>query len=79
MQHPTARTAAEIHRNLTAVRNRIARAAARSERAPEDVRLLVVTKTVPADRVRLAAAAGWRGGELVIQPPKGKIIVEIGS
>ena len=75
MQHPTARTAAEIHRNLTAVRDRIARAAARSERAPEDVRLLVVTKTVPADRVRLAAAAGCRDlGENKVQEAKQKSV-----
>ncbi len=75
MPHPTARTAAEIHRNLAAVRDRIARVAARSEREPEDIRLLVVTKTVPADYVRLAAAAGCRDlGENKVQEARQKSV-----
>ena len=44
--------------NLVLVRERIAAAARRSGRAPEDVRLLPVTKTVPAHILRYAYAAG---------------------
>lgn len=44
--------------NLEVVRERIAAAARRSGRNPLDVRLLPVTKTVPAHVLRLAFAAG---------------------
>lgn len=44
--------------NLRAVRDRIAAACHRSGRNPNDVRLLPVTKTVPANVLRLAYAAG---------------------
>lgn len=44
--------------NLQTVRERIAAAARRAGRPPEDVRLLPVTKTVPAHILRLAFAAG---------------------
>lgn len=49
--------------NLRDVQARIAEACARSGRAASDVRLLPVTKTVPAAVVRYAAAAGlgWCG------------------
>lgn len=43
---------------LQAVRDRIAAACHRSGRNPNDVRLLPVTKTVPANVLRLAYAAG---------------------
>ncbi len=44
--------------NLQLVQQRIAAAALRSGRKPEDVRLLPVTKTVPAHILRYAFAAG---------------------
>lgn len=44
--------------NLKLVQERIAAAALRSGRKPEDVRLLPVTKTVPAHILRYAFAAG---------------------
>lgn len=44
--------------NLQAVKARIVAACLRSGRKPEDVRLLPVTKTVPAHILRLAYAAG---------------------
>ena len=47
-----------IPRNLAEVRDRIADAAGRAGRRPEDVRLIAVSKTHPIDAVRAAAAAG---------------------
>ena len=44
--------------NLQTVRERIAAAARRAGRPPEDVRLLPVTKTIPAHILRLAFAVG---------------------
>ncbi len=49
---------AAIAANLAAVRARIATAARRAGRAPEDVALVAVCKTHPADAVRHALAAG---------------------
>ncbi|MEW6031636.1 MAG: YggS family pyridoxal phosphate-dependent enzyme [Bacillota bacterium] len=49
---------ADIDVNLERVRERIARAARRAGRAPEDVRLVAVTKGVPVDRVRRAIELG---------------------
>jgi pyridoxal phosphate enzyme (YggS family) len=46
--------------NLEEVRSRIADAARRSARSPDDVRLVAVSKTFGADRVRDAYAAGQR-------------------
>jgi PLP dependent protein len=57
-----------IHRNLDEVRSRIAAAAARSGRAPGDVTLVAVTKTVGIDRIRWAVEAGVSAlGENYIQ------------
>jgi PLP dependent protein len=50
----------EIKANLTAVRDRIARACARAGRSPEQVTLTVVTKFFPASDVRLLAELGVR-------------------
>jgi len=47
-----------LHRALAAVRQRIAAACARADRDPGSVRLVAVTKTVPATRVLEALAAG---------------------
>jgi hypothetical protein len=46
--------------NIRAVRERIARAAARVGRSPESVMLMAVSKTVEPERIRQAYAAGIR-------------------
>ena len=48
----------DIPRRLAEVRDRIANAAIRAGRKPEDVRLIAVSKTHPLDAVRAAADAG---------------------
>jgi len=50
----------QIAANLAAVRGRIAAAARTAGRAPDSVRLLAVSKKMPADDVRAAIAAGQR-------------------
>ena len=65
---PSADTREDIARNLAAVRTRIAAACARAGRAPEEVRLLPVSKTVDHARIRLAYDAGCRDlGENKVQ------------
>ncbi len=49
---------AEIEAGLDAVHRRIARACADADRAPEDVRLVVVTKFFPPSDVRILAELG---------------------
>lgn len=49
-----------IARNVREVLDRIARAASRAGRRPEAIRLVAVTKTVPAERIRAAVDAGVR-------------------
>uniref|UniRef100_A0A831WY70 Pyridoxal phosphate homeostasis protein n=1 Tax=Thermorudis peleae TaxID=1382356 RepID=A0A831WY70_9BACT len=46
--------------NLEAVRGRIREACRRVGRSPEEVELLLVTKTVPPERIRVAVEAGER-------------------
>ncbi len=46
--------------NLEAVRGRIVRAAQRARRRPEEITLVAVAKTFPAESIRLAYAAGVR-------------------
>jgi pyridoxal phosphate enzyme (YggS family) len=59
---------AAIGGNLAAVRSRIAEAARRAGRRPEDVRLVAVSKTFGAHHVRAAWAAGQRDfGENKVQ------------
>jgi uncharacterized pyridoxal phosphate-containing UPF0001 family protein len=59
---------------IAAVRERIARAAARSGRTPDAVRLLAVTKTVDAARVVAAVRAGITDlGENYVQEARTKI------
>lgn len=59
--------------NLHNVRNRIAAACRRCGRRPEDVRLLPVTKTVPAPILRFAFAAGLSDfGENKLQEARDK-------
>jgi PLP dependent protein len=57
-----------VVRNVSEVRSRIADAAARSGRTPDDVSLIAVTKTVEAERARWAVEAGIRSlGENYVQ------------
>lgn len=64
---------AELRRRLHAVRVRIDAAATNAGRAPGEVRLLPVTKTVPAARLRDAYAAGMTEfGENKVQEAAGK-------
>jgi pyridoxal phosphate enzyme (YggS family) len=66
--YPPAESQADFAHNLAAVRDRIAGAAARAGRDAASVRLLSVSKTVPAERLRLAIAAGCRDlGENKVQ------------
>lgn len=63
----------EISRRLSAVNERIARAAHNAGRAPHDVRLIAVSKFHPADAVALAAAAGQAVfGESYVQEARRK-------
>jgi len=65
--------AEEIARNLAEVRARIAAAARAAGRSPESVRLLAVSKKMPADDVRAALAAGQRAfGESYAQELRDK-------
>lgn len=65
-----------IRGNLEAVRERVARAAERAGRRADDVLLIGVSKTVPADRVRLGVEAGLAAlGENRVQEAKEKIKV----
>jgi hypothetical protein len=64
----------DIPSNLERVRERIASAAARAGRRPEDVLLIAVSKTVEVDRIRQAVAAGVRAlGENRVQEAKAKV------
>ncbi|HIW46547.1 MAG TPA: YggS family pyridoxal phosphate-dependent enzyme [Candidatus Yaniella excrementigallinarum] len=64
---------AEFRRAIDIVYQRIAVAAQRVDRAPEDIRLLPVSKTVPEDRMRAAYAAGLRQfGENKVQEAQTK-------
>ncbi len=49
-----------IAANLSAIRDRIARAAERAGRNPDEIALMAVTKTFPAERIIEAYAAGHR-------------------
>jgi hypothetical protein len=63
-----------IAENLEEIRGRIARAALRAGRRPEEVTLCAVTKTVPPERVREAAEAGIRDlGENYFQEAREKL------
>ena len=58
--YPQATTAAEIIANLAAIQARINAACAACGRDPAEVRLLPVSKTVPAERLHFAYDAGIR-------------------
>jgi pyridoxal phosphate enzyme (YggS family) len=65
---------ADVKMNLDRVRERVARAAARAGRRPDDVLLIGVSKTVDEDRIRAAVAAGIAAlGENRVQEAKAKI------
>jgi PLP dependent protein len=62
-----------ISANIAAVRERVAEAARRAGRLPEDIALMAVSKTHPPDRIREAHAAGLRlFGENRVQEFAGK-------
>ena len=58
--YPQATTAAEIIANLAAIQARINAACAACGREPDEVRLLPVSKTVPAERLHYAYDSGIR-------------------
>lgn len=63
-----------ITARLESVRARIAAAARRARRDPDDVTLIGITKTVPIDRIRQAVAAGLASlGENRVQEAETKI------
>ncbi len=62
-----------IAENIAEVRERIAAAARRAARNPEEITLMGVSKTFPAERIREAYAAGLRVfGENRVQEFAGK-------
>lgn len=61
---------------IQGIRERIAAAAKRCGRSPDDVKLVAVSKTVPADRVKTAIHAGVNAlGENYIQEARDKFAV----
>jgi pyridoxal phosphate enzyme (YggS family) len=66
----------EIETNISEIRKRIARAAARAGRDPGGIQLMAVSKTVPPERIREALAAGVAlFGENYVQEAREKIPV----
>jgi PLP dependent protein len=64
----------DIADNLRRIQDRIAAAASRCGRAPEEITLLAITKTFPSDVVAMAAAAGQtRFGENRVQEAENKV------
>ncbi len=49
-----------VAKNIAAIRERVAQAAHRAGRRPEDIALMAVSKTHPAEKIREAYAAGLR-------------------
>ncbi|HSW39609.1 MAG TPA: YggS family pyridoxal phosphate-dependent enzyme [Acidobacteriota bacterium] len=63
-----------IAHNLSAIRERIARASQASGRAPEEVLLLAISKTFPVELIEQAVESGQcRFGESRVQEAEGKI------
>lgn len=52
-------TKEEIQQNLKTIQERIDLACKKAGRSPDDVKLLLATKTVPAERVKIALNAGY--------------------
>ena len=68
------RVMSSIPENLLQVRSRIAQACTAAGRSPQDVSLLAVSKTCPAEAVRVAHGAGQRDfGENYVQEALAKI------
>ena len=64
----------DIANNLTALKARVAFAAQKASRSPEDVLVLAISKTMPANRIEAAAQAGQvHFGENRIQESRDKI------
>ena len=67
---------ADITANINKIKQRIAAAATRCNRAPESIKLLAVTKTVPLPAIEQAIEAGITAlGENYVQEAKEKIAV----
>jgi len=67
---------ADITANINKIKQRIAAAAARCNRAPDSIKLLAVTKTVPLPAIEQAIKAGITAlGENYVQEAKEKIAV----
>jgi pyridoxal phosphate enzyme (YggS family) len=65
----------ELRENLKRINERIAEAASRVGRKPEDVQLVAVTKTVETERIREGIEAGLKVlGENRVQEAEGKIL-----
>jgi hypothetical protein len=63
-----------VAQNLSDIQSRIAAAARRAGRAPEEIRLVAVSKIVPVERLKEAVAAGQRlFGENYLQEARPKI------
>src|SRR5215510_16432380 len=63
-----------IAENLERVREQIARATAKSGRSPDDIELVAITKTHPAEKVREAIQAGQTlFGESRVQEARAKV------
>jgi PLP dependent protein len=78
LESPVLAMQQDIRTNLERVRERIARAAERAGRRPEDVLLVGVSKTVDVGRIRAAVAAGLTAlGENRVQEARGKV-AEVG-
>ncbi|MEP6707440.1 MAG: YggS family pyridoxal phosphate-dependent enzyme [Pyrinomonadaceae bacterium] len=74
----TAQTLDDLRQRLQDVRSRIDAAARRSNRSPEEVKLLAVSKSHPADTIQRAIEAGVSDlGENRVQEAEGKI-TEVG-
>lgn len=73
---PEAATSADIGRNLEEVRERIRHAAAGAGRRAEEIRLIAVSKTMTAEQVRQAMAAGQHCfGESTVQDARTKQVL----
>src|SRR5215203_5704130 len=67
-----------LTQRLDIIRNQIARAAEKANRNPDEIKLVAVSKTHPAAKIREAIEAGMRVfGENKVQEAEGKI-AEIG-
>ncbi len=64
----------QIHKNIQSIRERIANAAVKCGRLPDEITLLAISKTFPKESIIQAAKAGLRRfGENRVQEAEGKI------